>query len=549
MKKASIFLFSFLFCSFAVAGPSLMYISVRPSSSQSYTAEIHLNILMVNTSDVLFYGMELDYGDGTRENLSFVDSLNVLFNPEFRLRKIIRKHTYPGPGGYQIIAAYLNRRGNVVNMDNSINTAMLVETMIYIDPYLGVNETPVLENMPYFHKKGTKYFYELSMTDNEHDSLSFSLRIPKQADDEEVIDYWYPAIRDMGNGRFLNRILIDPAQGALLWNTGDEKGYYTVALNVDEWRKTEQGYQLISSTVIDYVISIQETENAAPFISVLRDTVILAGQPFSLDLAADDPDMDSVSVGLYGEFTDLMGVSVREGGKYYAPPFSLNKSYSPMERHIRHRPYKLAVTVIDKQDTARSLGAMASMHVWIADRGHYPSPPANLSAVSSDPSAVVLAWHDSDDELGYIVEREDDRFPGYEKIAILPPDIAVFYDSGTVAASSYRYRVRAVGSQMAVSGVASVTTPVITSLKKSSDFHEIKIFPNPSGGSFKLINAPENGTVRILNLSGRVVWENDDYFNTTSGEGLPIQTQLSPGVYLLNVSAGEQEITRKLVIR
>ncbi len=549
MNRVFALLTGLFFYSASFGRPYLMYVSVQPSSSQSYTAEIQVNILQRAASDVLFGQIDLFFGDGEYENIPYNQGEKVLINPEFIQVKFVRKHTYPGLGAYKITARFFNRVADAVNMAHSVNTPLYVEMRFYMDTLLGANCTPELENMPFFHKKGLRYFYELSFADKENDSLSFNLHIPRQDKETEVMDYWYPGVRDMITGRFLNRISIDPAQGALFWNADNSEGIYSVAVNMDEWRKTNEGYQKISSTVIDYVIDIQETENTAPVISGLRDTVLLAGLPFEFNLAADDPDGDSVSVGIYGNFAAMTGTTVREGSEYINPPYLKNITYNPLVDHVRQRPYKLVATAIDKNADNTSLGTVASMHVWVAEREHYPSPPNGLSATSADPSAVIFTWNDSDDELGYIVERENGHFAGYEKIAILPPGITVFYDSGTVAASTYHYRITAVGSKMAVSGTTSVTTPVITALSKSPELHEVRIFPNPSDGNFWLTKMPENGMVRILDLSGRLVWKNDDYFSTTSGAGSLIQTQLTPGVYLLNISGGEQEIIRKLIVR
>ena len=106
MNRVFALLTGLFFYSASFGRPYLMYVSVQPSSSQSYTAEIQVNILQRAASDVLFGQIDLFFGDGEYENIPYNQGEKVLINPEFIQVKFVRKHTYPGLGAYKITARF-----------------------------------------------------------------------------------------------------------------------------------------------------------------------------------------------------------------------------------------------------------------------------------------------------------------------------------------------------------------------------------------------------------------------------------------------------------
>ena len=75
---------------------------------------------------------------------------------------------------------------------------------------------------------------------------------------------------------------------------------------------------------------------------------------------------------------------------------------------------------------------------------------------------------------------------------------------------------------------------------------DIKLMPNPSKGSFTvdLGQVAPKANVEIWDVMGRRVLQK-------SSEGvqrIPVQTKLSPGVYLVKVQANGQSVTRRMVI-
>ena len=65
-----------------------------------------------------------------------------------------------------------NRNDGILNMDNSIDTPFFIETEILIDPFFGLNNTPVLLIPPIDNGAvGIKYIHNPGAFDTDGDSL------------------------------------------------------------------------------------------------------------------------------------------------------------------------------------------------------------------------------------------------------------------------------------------------------------------------------------------------------------------------------------------
>ena len=99
-------------------------------SCQNYSYKFTLTGYTDLTSDVLFGGGEMNYGDGNIDTFEagqpdFFQDLG----DERAINIFYSQHTFPGPGIYTISYREHNRNPDIVNMDNSVNTSFYVETV------------------------------------------------------------------------------------------------------------------------------------------------------------------------------------------------------------------------------------------------------------------------------------------------------------------------------------------------------------------------------------------------------------------------------------
>jgi hypothetical protein len=73
-----------------------------------------------------------------------------------------------------------------------------------------------------------------------------------------------------------------------------------------------------------------------------------------------------------------------------------------------------------------------------------PNAPGNLVATAVSPHQIDLTWQDnSDNEVGFIIERKTGGYDAYGQIAILDEDVTTYSNTGLSDGSLYYYRVRA----------------------------------------------------------------------------------------------------------
>ncbi|WP_227625710.1 T9SS type A sorting domain-containing protein [Geofilum rubicundum] len=73
---------------------------------------------------------------------------------------------------------------------------------------------------------------------------------------------------------------------------------------------------------------------------------------------------------------------------------------------------------------------------------------------------------------------------------------------------------------------------------------ETMVYPNPSHGSFTIHSDENQATANIFNFQGQKVFE----AAISSGEN-EINTQLTPGLYLLQVASATNTFTQKIVVQ
>lgn len=527
-----------------------MYISAKPISCQSYAYEIEITYNSFVGSDILFGEMQIKYGDGVIEDIALSDYTSIVIDNNMQTLIFTLNHSFGGPGIYNISVRYFNRNLDIVNMDNSIHTPLYIEMMINIDPFLGCNQTPKLENIPAINKMGSTYFHDFSFIDEENDSVSFHFTTPLQMANTHVVNYWRPNEKDEMQIRKISKISIDAFNGSLLWNLKAIDGRYSVAFKVNEWRKVDGDYYQISSSTLDYSINLQKTNNMYPDIMGLKDTVIIVGNNYSNTVTISDPEGDSVRVNLYGDFFKLMDIPPDNGLDFFPGPIEEIISFTPLSSNVRSKPYKAVYTATDKKDTVVSLSNTASMYLWITDRDHNPKAPENFTSQALSEDLIIIYWNDSEDELGYIVERADSYFPEFVRFAILPANTTFFNDSSVVENNTYQYKITAMGTNKSESLTTEITTLDIVTALEDSDFdNEVKIIPSPSNGNFRIVGSDDIKNLEIIDLTGKKVWEKFRTGWTESSQSIFISTGLSRGIYILNFISINKAYSQKILIK
>ena len=286
MKQFSIlFLFLNLFNTLSAVATHTKggYITAERVSNNGLTYKIRIVTLTDNFSNVWSGGGEVDFGDGTiidlaegedifeRENLTGSSGRISLSTAEF-------SHTFPAPGFYSIGYKEKNRNAGVLNFSNSVDTPFYIISTLLIDPFLGANNLPVFENFKFPNWfSGQNSTFNLAAFDQDGDSLSFRLGIPRKSKDSFVESYQFPNVSSFygeqhatGNETMdgLPVFKIDPISGDLVWDAPGATGEYTVLIIIDEWREVQGKRYKIGSVSYDIQMVVEEGEVLKPSIII-----------------------------------------------------------------------------------------------------------------------------------------------------------------------------------------------------------------------------------------------------------------------------------------
>ncbi len=73
-----------------------------------------------------------------------------------------------------------------------------------------------------------------------------------------------------------------------------------------------------------------------------------------------------------------------------------------------------------------------------------PYAPSNLNMIVFNHAHIKIDWDDqSDDELGFKIERKQEPGGVYEQVATVNPNVTYYIDGGLISSTTYTYRVRA----------------------------------------------------------------------------------------------------------
>ncbi len=284
--------------------------------------------------------------------------------------------TFPAQRNYTISCAITNRNANTVNLPGRTDEiSFFVETTIVVNGALGLNNTPVLLNIPIDTAGvGKRFIHNPGAFDADGDSLSYKLTIPKRDFGEgsglgEFINGYKdpstlgtPLLLEDGSGPSVFKI--DPITGDLTW---DAPGKWTtpqyqinVAFIIEEWRKGSNGeYSRIGAITRDMQIIVVETPNARPILKVPNPICVEAGQKVEFKISASDKDNNNIKIttnsGVYNR--DASGLNASYVFPLEAKFTPLNATQkSPAEgtfswetncKHVREQAYDVLFKVED----------------------------------------------------------------------------------------------------------------------------------------------------------------------------------------------------------
>ncbi|MCK6616852.1 MAG: T9SS type A sorting domain-containing protein [Cyclobacteriaceae bacterium] len=234
------------------------YISARRLDPFNLQTEIKLTVYTNTGSAILFGGDEdvLDLGDG---NFILIPETPAISRPDLGpgigMATFTFVHTYASPGVYSISYSEANLLEGIINVNNSANTPLTLETLIVIDPFNDFKSTGELLAEPYMLAKGGVPL-SLSVARANTDELFFSYSIPVNT---------FPLLRIPEN------FSINTHNGLITWDSQFQNqvtlGAYLFPVYTRIFRKVSDQPVMVAS-VLHYV---QITLTDDPFTGTISD--------------------------------------------------------------------------------------------------------------------------------------------------------------------------------------------------------------------------------------------------------------------------------------
>jgi gliding motility-associated-like protein len=300
--------------------------------------------------------LELDFGDGTKDTVSRVNGpsgvnptngvfsthLGEIVAPNIRKNIYTKIHTYAGQGVFKISLTDPNRNYGIVNIPNSVEVPLYIETLLTINPFIGAHSSPQLILPPIDNGCVNNIFrHNPGAYDPNGDSLSFKLVPCRTTGGVNIAGYKYPNQVDPGtSGTFT----INAVTGDVVWDKPTIPGEYNFAILIEQWRNGVR----IGYVTRDMQVTIANCTNKAPFVDPVPNYCVMAGKSISYLVNAHDPDNVNISLSASGApftLTNSPATFTQNiiGLKNVTGSFSWNTALN----HVQKRPYQLYYKVTD----------------------------------------------------------------------------------------------------------------------------------------------------------------------------------------------------------
>jgi len=134
--------------------------------------------------------MPIAWGDGNSAKIPRIDFYPL--GNDISYNRYVGRHTYAGPGAYTISVADSNRNAGVVNIPNSVNVPMFIDSYLLINPFFGYNNSVQLLNAPIDEGcLGQPFYHDPGAYDPDGDSLSYKLVVSKGAGGRDIPGYTF----------------------------------------------------------------------------------------------------------------------------------------------------------------------------------------------------------------------------------------------------------------------------------------------------------------------------------------------------------------------
>jgi len=392
-------------------------ITYRKLSNSSLEYEIKLVTYTYTPSPADRPQLEIVWGDGTSSMVQRTLKVNLPGN--VTRNEYVTTHIFPGDGSYKISMEDPNRNYGVINIPNSVNIPIYVETLLVISPFVNPkNSSPVLLNPPLdMGCVGVPFIHNPIAYDPDGDSISYKLVKCRGTQGLEIPGYSFPQAS--------NSVSINPITGDFIWDSPIIQGEYNIAILIEEWRNGVR----IGYVTRDMQIIITACNNNPPVINQINDTCINAGDTLSINVSAYDQDGDIVTISASGSPFIVANSPATFPTTSSGTTVSSQLNWITNCEHVRKLPYQITFKAQDNGSPIK-LTSYKNLFITIVAKA-----PENFAASPSG-NSIKLSWNKTNcsnakgykiyRRIGYygyvhgMCETGVPQYTGYSLIATIP---------------------------------------------------------------------------------------------------------------------------------
>jgi gliding motility-associated-like protein len=258
-------------------------------------------------------------------------------NPCVKRNLYITTYRFDGPGQFELRFWDIARVQSVRNIRNATNNvAVYFETLLNNQPFIGVNNSPLLLNEPLDNACTNRLWtHNPGGFDPDGDSLAYKF-VPCR-------DYQPPILTTpiVAAGYSLPNVLgggaltINPITGVITWNTPQQVGQYNLAFMVEEWRNG----RLIGYVIRDMAVNVLACDNRPPVIEAPDSLCHKPGDLIRFRVTAYDPDLNrQILPGIFMNRPDDIFLYLNNGPSGNNGPFAVEQNRARFEAVVPRTP-------------------------------------------------------------------------------------------------------------------------------------------------------------------------------------------------------------------
>ncbi|MBW6483922.1 MAG: T9SS type A sorting domain-containing protein [Vicingaceae bacterium] len=161
---------------------------------------------------------------------------SVVINTTTLKNTYVAQHTFPGssPSFCELVIEDPNRNSGIQNIPNSINIVFYIESELLINPFLGINNSPVflVQNSVDTACLNVVNYFNYGGADADGDSLYYTLQPSKAQGGVSVPGYFLPPAS--------NSFSLNNFTGELTWDMPTFVGLHNFVVRVEEFRNGQK---------------------------------------------------------------------------------------------------------------------------------------------------------------------------------------------------------------------------------------------------------------------------------------------------------------------